>query len=101
MMLTVGLWTLAMVTGLLWRRWAAVLLSVAAVVFWWLGAPSGWTRPLGWVQLIALGVTPWWLAVLRARFDKRLRRLLNAEATNLSRLKTHHHDLQELHTGTG
>lgn len=101
MISVVVLWVLAMITGLLWRRWAAVLLSLLAAALWWLGTPSGLTRPLGWVHLVALGATPWWLAALRGRFDKRLKRLLNAEAMSLSRLKTHHRDLQELRTTTG
>jgi diguanylate cyclase (GGDEF)-like protein len=99
-MLILALWTLAVLAGLLWRRWPTLLLSAAAVIFWWLGSPSWLRHPVGWVQLIVLGATPAWLFVLRARVDKRLKRLLNAEAMHLSRLKSHRHELLELRTAT-
>jgi len=99
-MLVLALWMLAVLSGLLWRRGPTILLSAAVVILWGIGSPSHLRSPSGWVHLIVLGATPAWLFALRARFDKRLKRLLNAEAMHLSRLKIHRQELLELRAAT-
>ncbi len=95
-MAVMALWVLAIVAGLTWRRWAAIGLSALTVLVWFLTTRGPWAEPMGWIQLAVVGMTPWWIATLRARVDKRLRRLLHAEAVKLSDLKVHQQRLLEL-----
>lgn len=96
MMLVMVLWTLAMIAGLTWRRWAAIGLSAATVLVWFLTTRGPLAQPMGWIQLAVVGMTPWWITTLRARADKRLKRLLHAEAVKLSDFKVNHQRLLEL-----
>jgi len=86
MCLLIVLWALAVTAGLCWVRWAAIVASLAAMAGSIITNPGLFRGPLGWVELVAFGVTPWLLAEQRGRFQRRVRRFQGREAVRLSRL---------------
>lgn len=80
------LWVLALVAGLCWARGAVGLFSALSLLVFAVVEPSALGRPAGWLQLLALGVTPWLLAGERSRHEARLRALQADEAAHVARL---------------
>lgn len=84
--LVVGCWVLAMYAGLAWRRrYAAILTGLTLGAAWW-AQPSWWAAWEGWIWLIALGATPWLLAMPRLDMQRAITRFHAEEATRSSRL---------------
>ncbi len=80
MLLVMSWWILAMVSGLLWApRYTIGCITVTLVTFLATQAATLGTWA-GWVQLTALGLTPWLLAAQRTRNEQQLRRLQAQEA---------------------
>ena len=86
MVVTIGIWLLAMVSGLVWpRRYTLLLVAATAVAFLatQVGTLTAWT---GWLQLAALGLTPWLLAAQRSRESQLRQRLRDEEAARVAKL---------------
>jgi diguanylate cyclase (GGDEF)-like protein len=88
MLVVVGWWVLAMVSGLSWaRQYTAALTAVTLLSALWTRA-ADLTASAGWVQLAVLGITPWLLAAQREREGEAFRRLHQEEAVQMSRLSS-------------
>lgn len=86
MMVMMTCWFAAMLSGLFWAwRWTGVLTTLTVVTFLGTQAPmlAHWT---GWVQLGALGLSPWLLAAQRIQHERLLKRLHADEAQQMTRL---------------
>ncbi len=89
-----------MASGLCWARPYTVLFTAATIL------AAVWTHPFalhqwsGWVQLAALGVTPWLLAIQRARYEVSLRRLHTDEAVESTRLSEAARSVRSLQAST-
>jgi len=94
----IPLWVLAVVAGLYWSRpivatATAVTLGIAAAVM----ARQGLlTQVMGWLELFAMGTTPWLLAAQRVRYQQRLKRLQAREALQLNALQQRVRSLSHL-----
>jgi diguanylate cyclase (GGDEF)-like protein len=87
----------AVIGGLCWPRWAVGVLTIVTVASSWLVRMRGHGPvPMEWVELAALGVTPWLLAAQRVRYERRLRRLQAREAMRLTHLQEKHRSLASL-----
>jgi diguanylate cyclase (GGDEF)-like protein len=84
----VALWALALIAGLCWPRWVvAALTAMTLIAAWGVHLRLGVSEPMVWIELAAMGVTPWLLAVQRRRYERRLRRLQAREAMRLTNLQ--------------
>ena len=100
MVIVTSLWLLAMVSGLCWaRRYTAALSAVTALAFIATEAETllAWT---GWLQLAALGATPWLLAAQRLQDALTVRRLHDEEAARLAKLSEAARSLLSLQRST-
>ena len=100
MLIVVICWVLTMVSGLSWARWWTGVLTAATVsAFCWTQAASlvHWT---GWIQLGALGMTPWLLAAQQSRDDETLRALHADEAERMMHLSEAARTLLSLQSAT-
>ena len=100
MLLVMSWWILAMVSGLLWApRYTIGCITVTLVTFLATQAATLVTWA-GWVQLTALGLTPWLLAAQRTRNEQQLRRLQAQEAEQMVRMAEAARTLLSLQTST-
>jgi len=86
----IPVWLVAMIAGLVWARWAVAAASattVVAAIVALVASRSMLTQPVEWLELVALGVTPWLLAAQRLRYRRRLRRLQAKEAARVIQLQ--------------
>lgn len=86
MLVVMACWILAMVSGLRWARvWTGILTAATLIAFIWAeaGTLTAWT---GWVQMAALGMTPWLLAAQQAREARTLKALHAKEAQKMASL---------------
>lgn len=94
--LVMPVWIAAMMAGLCWARWAVAALSAVAVVLAALCSPMSLSAPVWWLQLLAVGATPWLLAAQRRRHEQRLKRLQARESYKLASLQEQSHGLLRL-----
>ena len=100
MVIVLAVWLLAMVSGLYWaRRYTAVLSAVTALAFI-AAEPETLLAWTGWLQLAALGVTPWLLAAQRLQDAQTLRRLHDEEAARIAKLSEAARSLLSLQRST-
>ncbi len=90
------LWVLAMIAGLCWARWTVAMLAIASVLTSGVLQLSHLAQPVGWVGVIAVGVTPWLLAAQRSRYERRVKRLQARESVKVSQLQEQAHGLLRL-----
>ncbi len=86
MLLVISCWVLAMISALSWeRRYTAACVTATLLSFLLVQGLSlaTWT---GWVQVAALGVTPWLLAAQRTRDETQRGQLHASETDQLARL---------------
>ncbi|MBI3996269.1 MAG: GGDEF domain-containing protein [Candidatus Omnitrophica bacterium] len=86
MLLVIGCWALAMISALSWeRRYTMACVAATLLCFLLIQGSSlaGWT---GWVQVAALGVTPWLLAAQRTRDAAQRDQLHANEAKQLAQI---------------
>jgi len=79
-------WVAAMLSGLFWAwRWTGVLTALTVAAFLGTQAPmlAHW---MGWLQLGALGLTPWLPAAQRIQHERLLKRLHADEARQMAQL---------------
>jgi len=79
-------WVLAMVSGLCWAQAYTTLLTLATGLAWLWKAGSALTTWAGWLQLVAVGLTPWLLATQRRREQEVLKALHVEEAVHMSQM---------------
>ena len=79
-------WVLAMVSGLCWVPAYTTLLTLATGLAWLWQAGSALTTWAGWLQLAAVGLTPWLLATQRRREQEVLSALHVEEAVHMSQM---------------
>lgn len=100
MALVMVCWAVAMVAGISWSRvWTAVCTAVAVVGFLTLQA-STLAGGDGWVQLAVLVLSPWWLAMVRAQYERRLKTLQAEEAQQMVDLSQAARGLLSLQTSS-
>lgn len=79
-------WVLAVLAGLSWARWWTGLFTLSTVIaFIWIH-PSALAHWMSWLQLGALGITPWLLAGQRGRHEHYIKQLHHDEATQGAKL---------------
>jgi diguanylate cyclase (GGDEF)-like protein len=100
MLLTLGLWTLAMIAGLCWgRAYVAILTGAAVLAF--LGAQASVLASAGgWLQLAGLAMFPPLLAAQRSGAEARLKRLQGEEAAEVAGLSEAARSLLSLQKAT-
>lgn len=86
MPLVIGCWTLAMASGLCWARLYTALAVAATLLAFAVTQGEALAHGIGWLQLAALGGTPWLLAAQRRRYEEEVRRLHAEEAAEVMRL---------------
>jgi diguanylate cyclase (GGDEF)-like protein len=86
MVMVVAVWLLAMVSGLSWGRRYTAAFSAAAIAAFIATQADALTAWTGWLQLGALGLTPWLLAAQRARDSQLVKRLRDEEAARAAKL---------------
>ncbi|MBI3323049.1 MAG: diguanylate cyclase, partial [Candidatus Omnitrophica bacterium] len=86
----------AMIAGLCWARWAVACLSGAAILAVLTSAAPSGPQPLAWLQMAAIGATPWLLAMQRATHERLVKQTQAAEAVRLNRLQGLLQELSEL-----
>jgi len=86
MMLTLFCWVLAMASGLCWARPYTALATAATLLAFVVMQGEALAHGIGWLQLAALGTTPWLLAAQRQRYEEAVRRLHAEEAADVMRL---------------
>lgn len=89
-------WILAMVAGLCWTRGAVAVLTGATMTAALVLHATHLTQPWSWLQLAALGVTPWLLTEQRTRYKQRVKRAQAAEAVELNALREEERKLLDL-----
>ncbi|MBI3088195.1 MAG: GGDEF domain-containing protein [Candidatus Omnitrophica bacterium] len=87
MVAVIGLWVVAMIAGLCWARWAVAALTGLAALAALLVKWPALSQPVGWVQLAAFVGTPWLLAIQRGTFERQVKEIRVAEATQLKALQ--------------
>jgi len=86
MLIVMGCWVLAMISGLIWaRRWTGVCTIATAIALLWTQAMT-LAHAGGWVQLAVLTLTPWLLAAQRQRDEQMLKRLHGEEAQQMAHI---------------
>ncbi|MDP3723148.1 MAG: sensor domain-containing diguanylate cyclase [Candidatus Omnitrophota bacterium] len=86
MLLVMACWILTMLSGLFWAwRWTGVLTALTVAAFLGTQAPmlAHW---MGWLQLGALGLSPWLPAAQRIQHERLLKRLHADEARQMAQL---------------
>ena len=86
MLVVIACWILAMISGLCWARvWTGIFTAATLITFMWTqaGMLTGW---IGWVQMAALGITPWLLAAQQGRDGQTLKYLHVKEAQRMASL---------------
>lgn len=86
MLLVIGCWALAMISALSWERRSTLACVAATLLCFLLLQGSSLATWTGWVQMGALGVTPWLLAAQRARDAAQREQLHAGEAGQLVHL---------------
>ncbi len=95
-----AVWLAAMISGLYWaRRYTAILSAVTALTFIATESDTllAWT---GWLQLAALGATPWLLAAQRLRDAQTVKRRQDEEAARLAKFSEAARSLLSLQCST-
>lgn len=100
MIVVMGCWMLAMVSGLTWaRRWTGFFILMTAAAFVWM-QHAMLLRGLGWLELAVLTATPWLLAAQRTRDERSLKLLHGEEAQEMARLSESARSLLSLQHAT-
>jgi len=93
-------WVLAMLSGLFWARHYTALLTGASLLAFLGTQASTLGRWTGWLELAALGLTPWLLAAQRRRYEADLKRLHAEEAGTVAQLSEEARALLSLQAST-
>ncbi|MBI3330864.1 MAG: GGDEF domain-containing protein [Candidatus Omnitrophica bacterium] len=86
MLLILSCWILAMASGLCWARPYTALATASTLLAFVVMQGEALAYGIGWLQLAALGATPWLLAAQRQRYEEAVRRLHAEEAADVMRL---------------
>jgi len=89
-------WVLAMVAGMCWARWGAVVLAAAAVALLIGAQPATLTNGPGWILLTAIGLGPWLLAAQRRGHQEVLRQSRQQETARMNELQDEARELLSL-----